>query len=1001
MSALGVPGERDAWLRLVAEDAHASTGKVNAQFNESIRALTEGNIPDWAKHHLAITKQLELAVAQMKVAGETVPEDVIHVLEESQEAVNKLAGKISGAIFNRLTAPSIDEHGLLSAKTPALGKLLLIYEKALYSFLWISPEALKEVGVSTIPDWARHHLAITASFDLAVQDLKKGGIEIPEKIMKGLERSRFMVSLLAKKIGAEEIRNFLTPENIEKYSFLEDEPFGHRYAWNLNLGLLMNVYDRTDDPELKKKIRFLAANYLAKASGIEPEMIGSEDADEEMMRIIKETTQFGIGRRYYHRMAPTLGHYSGLESAIEEALSESQQGGSMPLVIDTPDMAQLFPLSRKFSVIDPRKPKKWEVAIADFLKQHFRHAQDPGSPFIAPFLLLDLTSYLGACIQTNGDPGKEAIFQAKLNEVEAKIKSAIFMAIVQAEKNYPDFRKAFDIKQGSLIDLIQVRIACICRIQIGDVGVLKILDFTPRDYYPEVVELQNKYLKQFVSNCGIYISAVNMRMQLYNFTDFGAETNPRYAVKGANAIYFHNRSEILNTQLFQRFLHRVNAEEMARDNPHIAVLGGGTLRLVEGLLNEITDEKWNSLNENPDTRELFQTSLYRLREHLATAEHSLNDYNKFILALELAHCEIATLLTLSSPFKEGDFAKIYAPLLAPVVPENLRRNVKIGLAKTGMNAFAGVNLALLQMSPHPEIRYGNTLYYELRNMIGKTRSFDASKGSKEDLSKIDLYVGQYSPNVEPGITKTDYRVGTVEEDVRLILDAKPKDRPLTVAIDCTIDYTNSQKVKNLLETFHKEIEEGRLNFVFFESGQKFDMMGMDNYYGAPFYIVNNGAEHWKPFADITTQEVFKTDPLSTQWFCHAFRYCPADAERYRQIYFNNAREIMRHVPESLKPNPRANPAQRVVVSTVDEKIEPAFIEVKVLVGGEERLKEIVRDFRRICTNKGVKLYRRQSFGYFHPNVMMIPPGCIRINPGLDPKENDAIIACLQKLTQLN
>jgi hypothetical protein len=82
---------------------------------------------------------------------------------------------------------------------------------------------------------------------------------------------------------------------------------------------------------------------------------------------------------------------------------------------------------------------------------------------------------------------------------------------------------------------------------------------------------------------------------------------------------------------------------------------------------------------------------------------------------------------------------------------------------------------------------------------------------------------------------TRYAQRDIINDVKQLLGNKPDTKHLTI----TIDYINSPKVYELLQTFEKEILEGRLNFVLFRSGQKFDMLGVDNYYGAPYYIINN------------------------------------------------------------------------------------------------------------------------------------------------------------------
>ena len=146
---------------------------------------------------------------------------------------------------------------------------------------------------------------------------------------------------------------------------------------------------------------------------------------------------------------------------------------------------------------------------------------------------------------------------------------------------------------------------------------------------------------------GSRIGAVNARQQiptLFPFFDFFGIKNAsdvQYAPVGPNSIIFHTKEDFVNTNTFKKLKGYSDHQ-----NPFFAILGGATASLIAGLLQDIPQRKWEELNNNPDTRMLFQQSLFRLQNHLINAENHQDDFVLFSQSLELAHCEIAALLML-------------------------------------------------------------------------------------------------------------------------------------------------------------------------------------------------------------------------------------------------------------------------------------------------------------------------------------------------------------------
>jgi len=357
---------------------------------------------------------------------------------------------------------------------------------------------------------------------------------------------------------------------------------------------------------------------------------------------------------------------------------------------------------------------------------------------------------------------------------------------------------------------------------------------------------------------------------------------------------------------------------------------------------------------------------------------------------------MATLLALTSPFKEDEFAKIYVEQL-DFVPNELRGYAKVGVTKSAMNAFAGINAAVKSVQPEMQRAYGEGSYFEEVGFIGSNRSAQEVM-QNPSIERVDLYVGEFNHNINVDPSHSHYTPGDIQGDVASLLQAKPKTEHLTVAVDCTIDFIHSDKAKQLLERFSKEIKEGKLNFVFFRSGQKFDMLGMDNYYGGAFFMINNGAEYWKGFDDLLSRDSFKTDSLSQQWFCLINQCAPQATDAYRKQIFDNTRMILSQMPEVLKPGNN----DEVRISTVAQGMDPCFIDIK-LTGKKIKSWDIEELLYPKFIEHQAKIHFRGSFGFYHANVNFIngPGGKVnvRINPGLNPEEVQYIVDFLKELAE--
>ena len=285
--------------------------------------------------------------------------------------------------------------------------------------------------------------------------------------------------------------------------------------------------------------------------------------------------------------------------------------------------------------------------------------------------------------------------------------------------------------------------------------------------------------------------------------------------------------------------------------------------------------------------------------------------------------------------------------------------------------------------------------------MGYSNSFEKALESDK---KVDLYCGQFNSNIEIDSHVTHYERRDIAKDLKELVAKGIAADGLTIAIDCTIDDYSSENIKNLLEEFKTEIQAGKFNFIFFRSGQKFDLLGMDNYYGAPFFMVNNGAEQFKSFNDILKKEAHQTDQLSNQWFCLSNQFMKEGLQDYRRLIFENTAKILDRIPPSLKPS--KNKKQLVRVNTSSPDVLTPFIDIKV-TGPHHRWRSnlILGKFYDKMLSKRIKVQTRATFGLYHLNASPISTGAvkdstsIRLNPGLNPQENQAFIEFFQELAK--
>lgn len=854
-----------------------------------------------------------------------------------------------------------------------------------------------------LPDWIIKHIESHKKLANAINDLHAEGANIPADLAKTLKESTEALSKLANKVDFTLFMKAIAPREDIAYAdankllhpLTEDQgPSSAKTSeWELNFGLLYSAYQRARSPELQNEIRFLMINYLTKAAflNLSPGVMLSDELTEtydEMLQV-GQLNYGGIYQRGSVVQVP-LFQQLGLEKSIG---SRNEKTRSM-IPIDNMEIERLYKIG--FTVAPDLNR---EEEIVQLLVQQFRAHREKFTEENMEFpILFDITNIIGQDLITENNPQKIERYTTKQQQVRARLNEMVKKAAVRLYPDDPEMqKKANNYLKTNMAVISKARITNrLAVIGLHD-ELFQAEDFaayrgkTPNLEKFERKDFIQKKLQTWAVHSGVTIGGINFRYAMADrfnpikISEMGTGRAVEYAVPGKTTATFYERpADITKTNLFQELEKLGQSKPSKTVGPAQILLAKTTSVMIRTLLKRIGIKAWTDLQKNPAKRELIQTAIVRTMHHLAAALTNKSSFREFSQAIDRTHTELTTLLLLFSPFDTNAFSQIYRHYLSPVIPTILEPQT-VGIGKSAMNVFAGINAVVMEKNPKPVRICGAHSYYEEAELVGGNKTLNQVL-EDASIQKVDLYLGEFYHNIDVDPSHTNYKKGTILQDIYAIFKEKPATDNLTVAIDATLDIVHSQDLNLLLKTFSKEIREGKLNIVVFRSGQKFDMMGMDNYFGSVFYTINNRMRKWDGFDKLKTASTFHTDPLSQQYFCWMAESGPENLDLYKMQIFENSQEILKMVPNALKPAPR----RPVSISSFEKGVKTPFIELNI------NIKDPVErdDFRRwaetrfmeLFTSTETLVYRRGSFGFAHPNLTWIEPK-MRINPGLDPNEN--------------
>lgn len=422
------------------------------------------------------------------------------------------------------------------------------------------------------------------------------------------------------------------------------------------------------------------------------------------------------------------------------------------------------------------------------------------------------------------------------------------------------------------------------------------------------------------------------------------------------------------------------------------LLTTATVKLLRGILAEARPL------ESKARQTVVQLSLAKIERQMQALEEP---FYPRAFQLEQVHADLCPLLEIYSPFTAADFADICRAQLHSI-PAALRKTAIFGVHTAGMTCLGGILRAVEEsLQGRPLILYGQNTYYEnLAAAKLKGETVGVEEATEADWAQADLLLAHFNPVLSLDPLRDAYRVEAVADSVRRALVGRTK--PLTLALDSTVDYIDSQRAGALLTEFQKAIETGQLNVVVYRSGLKFDLFGMDHYCGAPYAMIHSRDPHWSSFDARLADPALQTDRLSLNWFCLAYKSAFEELETYRTQVFAHTRALLQKIPPHLLSDPEA----RYQVSGAEEGADLAFIDLKVrgplhALRGAALMGALLYTG---CMEAGHPIFTRLSFGFFHPNFFVLhgeDVTTLRLTLGLDPGQVEVLAACFQKIDELN
>lgn len=443
--------------------------------------------------------------------------------------------------------------------------------------------------------------------------------------------------------------------------------------------------------------------------------------------------------------------------------------------------------------------------------------------------------------------------------------------------------------------------------------------------------------------------------------------------------------------------------------PYLKILPKITCQLLEGLKECNVDNKF----ETAKIEDLLQISYFAMLESMKHAILNKDNIVEFQNNMEVLHQQIQMILAVTRPHDEHALAaSIIEKMTGGAEPIVTNLPSPQAYAKpSAMHCMASVIASVAEQKPQDRpigVMMLEDCYYETADVLelvtknlytlngdilakrkAATDEEEAFDVSLTDKKSIDLFVCEFQHNISSA--RRAYYIEDIKAQVKAMVDANVVAEKFTVAIDTTLDLEQSEHVRDFLadSQIQNLINSGRLNVVLVRSGQKYDMLGFDNYYGGIALSINDQ----KAFASFNMRMDNAEDQLkglSYQGLAHLQKYSGTGLDEYRQAIMENTQALYRQLPEEIQNGT----SKGLCISKMHEK--QIFLDIKTRIKNNKKLPE-VEDHIGECLlafiNKhDLPLLQRASFGFSISNIVHVKQSLMRFTPGLEDEKSITLYA---------
>lgn len=468
--------------------------------------------------------------------------------------------------------------------------------------------------------------------------------------------------------------------------------------------------------------------------------------------------------------------------------------------------------------------------------------------------------------------------------------------------------------------------------------------------------------------------------------------------------------EVLKEQLTLILGHAPSTKELndyraKSDRPYLRVLPGATVDLLHGLADYKPNEGGiDKVFADKGLTDLLQTSYFRMAIAMQSAIDGQGEMVSVLNAIETINQELAMILAIVEPHGQNAFGDGIRSAMTtgsdqkpPTIPVGLETPI-VHLKPSSMHCLASIASSVEAQKGTNELNVCvlKDNYYEGVGALTNSNTYKVSVmdgdklGDKQnpvpldlkpfkDKAPLDLFVCDFHHNIS--IDRQHYKVEDLSRQVDELFANDLVAKKFTVALDCTIDFINSPDVRDFLEHNKARITSGELNVVMYRSAQKFDMFGLDNYYGGFSVTVNKGQD----YGSFNTRMDAPDDQLgglARQGLSHVGANAAPRMDQYRQAIMDNAKKLYDALPPECIYSPDSTcPIQ---VSKTDDP-NSVFLDIK-FPDNPKAFEEFDRKIKAFAKQNELPFTQRASFGFVTTNYSFIAGSKCRLNPGLEGPE---------------